>query len=131
MLGIKKDETIDAICKEVAEAYKNEFGKEINPDIVHNIAQSQFYLIEGAFRNQEVVKIDYVGKFVPVETRIERFKEKFGELKDSSLPLPKITLKAKGNEDTNTNGLSDRLRQIPNSEQDSGQKDYHSLRDEW
>lgn len=131
MLGIKKDDTTIEVFEEIAELYKKEFGKEINTDIVYNVAQSQFFLFEGAFRTYEEIKLDYIGKFSAVEKRIERIKDKFGSLKDNSLPLPVVIFKAQENGNNNIDGLSDRLRQIPNSEQNSGQEDYHTLRNEW
>ncbi|MBS1960763.1 MAG: hypothetical protein JST04_01000 [Bdellovibrionales bacterium] len=131
MLGIRFDNTIEDTCNEIAKLFKEKFGKEINPKIVHNVSQSQFYMIEPAFREKDQIKFDYIGKLVVVEKRVERAVKDFGKLKESYLPLPVVTFKAQGNGDNDNNGLSDRLRQIPNSEQDSGQKDYHSLRDEW
>ena len=113
MFEFKKSETLSEILREVAGKFEKQFKKPIPTSLVNDVAQSQFFLLPATIENLGTLKLDYIGKFTPIESRVEVYKELFGDVKKKDLSLSKVTFIKKDNA---TNSSHTKFPSVPSSE---------------
>jgi len=65
------DSTIESIISKIQKSFVKEFGKEISQEDLLMIVNSQFSSIVTAMKNEEIIKLDKLGKFLQKKGRIK------------------------------------------------------------
>lgn len=78
---MQRDSDLDYIYLKLRKLVKKRFGVDLTTDKIHDIASSQFEILPKVMKEQDVLKLDKLGKFLIKPSKAE-YLNKLTEEKD-------------------------------------------------